>query len=154
MNEPQSQEQTIAAVDRYQALLAVSDVIISHREVSSLFHDLAGRLHDVVRFDCLALILYEPANNTLRLQVLEPPELSLPASILEMPVKETSGGQVWLHQQPIITATPERQAFFKAYAAGLRLENSKKSRVVMTSGGCCWQSPGIRSPIMCGARQL
>jgi len=38
---------------KYQALLAVSEAIGSHRDLSALFQELAGRLHQVVRFDYL-----------------------------------------------------------------------------------------------------
>ena len=38
---------------KYQALLAVSEAIVSHRDLSALFQELAGRLHQVVRFDYL-----------------------------------------------------------------------------------------------------
>ena len=48
--------------DRYQTLLAISEAIISHRDLSSLFHDLADRLRRVVRFDYLALVLHEAAS--------------------------------------------------------------------------------------------
>ena len=58
----------------YRALLAVSEAIVSHRDLSALFHELAGRLHQVVRFDYLGLFLHEAASNTLRLHVLEPAE--------------------------------------------------------------------------------
>ena len=66
--------QATATGDRYQALLAVSAAIVSHRDLSALFHDLAGRLQQVVRFDYLTLVLHEAATNTMRLHVLEPPE--------------------------------------------------------------------------------
>jgi hypothetical protein len=33
------------ADQRYRALLAVSEAIVSHRDLSALFHELAGRLH-------------------------------------------------------------------------------------------------------------
>src|SRR5262249_61185549 len=49
-----------AGCDAHRALLAVSEAIVSHRDLSALFHELAGRLHEVVRFDYLALILHEP----------------------------------------------------------------------------------------------
>jgi hypothetical protein len=41
--------------DRYHALLAVSEAIVSHRDLSALFHELAGRFQQVVRFDYLGL---------------------------------------------------------------------------------------------------
>ena len=39
---------------KYQALLAVSEAIVSHRDLSALFHELAGRHHQVAPFDYLA----------------------------------------------------------------------------------------------------
>jgi hypothetical protein len=51
---------------KYQALLAVSEAIVSHRELSSLFHELAGRIHQVVHFDYLGLTLHEATSNTIR----------------------------------------------------------------------------------------
>jgi hypothetical protein len=52
-------------------LLAVSEAIVSHRDLSALFHELAGRLHQVVRFDYLGLALHEATSNTLRVHLLE-----------------------------------------------------------------------------------
>ena len=66
--------QATATGDPYRALLAVSEAIVSHRDLSALFHELAGRLHQVVRFDYLALVLHEAATNTMRLHVLETSE--------------------------------------------------------------------------------
>jgi hypothetical protein len=56
---------------KYQTLLAVSEAIVSHRDLSALFHELAGRLHQVVRFDYLGLALHEATSNTLRVHLLE-----------------------------------------------------------------------------------
>ena len=47
------------------------DAIASHRDLPALFHELAGRLEQVVRFDYLSLVLHDPATNTMRLHVLE-----------------------------------------------------------------------------------
>src|SRR5580658_6464822 len=87
---------------KYQALLAVSEAIVSHRELSALFHELAGRLHQVVRFDYLGLNLHEATGNTLRLHVLEPDEPTLTG--LSRSLQETPAGLVWQTQQPIIVA--------------------------------------------------
>jgi hypothetical protein len=53
--------QATATADLHRALLAVSEAIVAHRDVSALFQELAGRLCQVVRFDSLALVLYEAA---------------------------------------------------------------------------------------------
>ena len=49
-----SDAQAQSADQRYRALLAVSEAIVSHRDLSALFHELAGRHHQVAPFDYLA----------------------------------------------------------------------------------------------------
>ncbi|HVS39356.1 MAG TPA: sigma 54-interacting transcriptional regulator [Gemmataceae bacterium] len=94
--------QAAAAGDQYRALLGVSEAIVSHRDLSALFHELADRLHQVVRFDYLALLLHEAASNGLRLHVLEPPEPSVLSAAVINPVEDSPVGLVWRTQQPLI----------------------------------------------------
>jgi formate hydrogenlyase transcriptional activator len=94
--------QPTATSDPYRALLAVSEAIVSHRELSALFHDLAGRLRQVVRFDYLTLVLHEAATNTMRMHVLEPAEPTEPAIVL--PPEDDPAGLVWQTQQPLVTS--------------------------------------------------
>src|SRR5262245_9579510 len=89
--------------DRYQALLAVSAAIVARRDLCALFHDLAGRLRQVVRFDYLTLVLHEAATNTMRMHVLEPPEPKAAAIVL--PPEDDPAGLVWQTQQALITST-------------------------------------------------
>ena len=86
----------------YRALLAVSEAIASHRDLPALFHELASRLHHVVRFDYLALVLHEAATNTMRLHALgaSEPTPYIPAIVL--PVENDPAGLVWQIQQPLI----------------------------------------------------
>ncbi len=95
---------TTAAGDRYQALLAVSTAIVSHRDLCALFHDLAPRLHQVARFDYLALVLHEAATNTMRLHVLEPREPAPALSVFVLPPEEDPAGLVWQTQRPLVTS--------------------------------------------------
>jgi formate hydrogenlyase transcriptional activator len=111
--------QAKAAGDAHRALLAVSEAIASHRDLSALFHELAGRLQQVVRFDYLALLLHEAESNTLRLHVLEPSGPTLPPPPRSLPVGETPPGLVWQTQQPLIVssvAEENRWPRFKEYA--------------------------------------
>ena len=71
MASARSDAQAQSADQRYRALLAVSEAIVSHRDLSALFHELACRLHQVVRFDYLPLCLHEATSNTMRVHVLE-----------------------------------------------------------------------------------
>src|SRR2546425_11078913 len=68
---PQQEAAVLSADRQYRALLAVSEAIVSQRDLSTLFHELANRLHQVVRFDYLGLVLHEAASNTMRPHVLE-----------------------------------------------------------------------------------
>jgi formate hydrogenlyase transcriptional activator len=101
MTSAHSDGQATASYDPYRALLAVSEAIVSHRDLSALFHELAGRLHHVVHFDYLGLILHEAASHTVRLHILEASEPT-PRPWVEFPVGEAPAGLVWQTQQPLI----------------------------------------------------
>jgi formate hydrogenlyase transcriptional activator len=101
MTSPPCEVQATATGEQYRALLAVSEAIASHRDLPALFHELAGRLQQVVRFDYLAVMLHDAASNTMRRHVLEPPTLTPPSSA-NFPVGETPAGLVWQTQQPLI----------------------------------------------------
>ena len=95
----------IAASDAYRALLAVSEAIVAHRDLPTLFHELSGRLHQVVQFDGLALVMHEAASNTMRLHVLESSETTPRQPVLVFPVEDDPAGLVWQDQQPLITSS-------------------------------------------------
>jgi len=44
---------TIASTDEYRTLLAISDALITHRDLAELLRDLAGRLRQIVEFEFL-----------------------------------------------------------------------------------------------------
>src|SRR6266478_1907570 len=93
-----------SACHQYQTLLAVSEAIVSHRDLATLFHDLAGRLHLVVRFDYLACVLHDAASNTMRLHVLETTETIPAQSPRRLSVDEDPAGIVWQTQHPVIVS--------------------------------------------------
>jgi len=92
---------------QYAALVQVSEAIVSHRSLPSLFHDLAGRLSQVVQFDYLSLVLHDAPTDTMRLHVLEtcepvPPQAT---SAFVLPTQDDPAGFVWQSQQPLIIST-------------------------------------------------
>jgi len=111
---------------RHQALLEVAEAIAQHRDLGELFHDLAERLHRVVKFEYLNLILHDPARNVMRLHILESekPRKYGPGS--EFPVGETPSGWVWETQQPFILDDIEKDNPFPALLQTLR-ENGVRS---------------------------
>jgi formate hydrogenlyase transcriptional activator len=104
MGDLEPDRQGLSAHQRYRTLLAVSEAIVSHRDLSELLHDLAGRLHQVVRFDYLALVLHESASNTMRLHVLETSEPVPPGTVIALSPEEDPAGLVWQTQQALITS--------------------------------------------------
>src|SRR5258708_3047235 len=100
---------------KYQALLAVSEAIVSHRDLSALFHELAGGLHQVVHFDYLGLALHEATSNTMRIQLLEGTEPTPLPSPPVLPLEEEPAGWVWQTQQAwIFWNVPEEKRWPRA----------------------------------------
>jgi formate hydrogenlyase transcriptional activator len=58
-------------IERYQALLEVTDSISQYHEPSELFKHLADCLRRIIEFDFIAIGLYQPETDTMRLALLE-----------------------------------------------------------------------------------
>jgi formate hydrogenlyase transcriptional activator len=99
-----------ASCQQYRALLSVAEAIISHRDLPALFHDLAGRLQWVVRFDYLILVLHDKAHHSMRLHVLETAEPTSAQAGMLIPVQESPAGLVWQTQQPLIVPNLEEES--------------------------------------------
>jgi formate hydrogenlyase transcriptional activator len=107
MSDIAAENPQLSAPQQYQTLLAVSQAIVSHRDLETLFHELGGRLHKVARFDFLSLVLHEPASNTMCLHVLQTAEPVPPGTVIVLPPDEDPAGLVWQTQQPLITSHVE-----------------------------------------------
>ena len=92
MTRAHTEGQAATIDDRYQSLLAISEAIISHRLLSSLFHDLAGQLGRVVQFDYLAVVLHEGETSSMRLHVLETCEPVPPGTVIVLARERRSSG--------------------------------------------------------------
>jgi formate hydrogenlyase transcriptional activator len=106
---------TLASCQQYQALLAVTEAIVAHRDLNALIHDLAGRLREVVRFDALCLIRHDAENNLMHRHVFdftEPLPAEAPAAFT---VEDDPGGQVLQTQQPLIFSTLAEAARWPRY---------------------------------------
>jgi formate hydrogenlyase transcriptional activator len=103
--EPEEKE-TTATGEQLRALFAVADAIASHRDLSALFHELAGRLGRVVSFDAFSLVLHDAATNVMRLHVQELPKAvpSPSPSTMVLSPEDDPAGMVWQTQQPLITS--------------------------------------------------
>jgi len=104
-----------------EALLEVAESIAQHRDLAALFHDLAERLHCVVDFDFLTLVLHDPVRNVMRLHILET-RLLTPAKKTgtESPVDGHPSGWVWQSQQPFVVTDSEEDHRFPDFLQRLR----------------------------------
>jgi formate hydrogenlyase transcriptional activator len=103
-----------------EALLEVAESIAQHRDLAALFHDLAERLHCVVDFDFLTLVLHDPDRNVMRLHILE---TRLPTPVKtgsESPVEGHPSGWVWQSQQAFVVTDTEEDHRFPDFLQRLR----------------------------------
>src|SRR6202790_5066839 len=103
-----------------EALLEVSEAIAQQRDLPALFHDLAGRLHAVIEFDFLTLILHDPARNVMRLHILETHIPTEKPTGAETPVEGQPSGWVWQSQQAFVVSDTEEETRYPEYMGRLR----------------------------------
>ncbi len=96
----------------YQILLEVAEAIASYRDLRELFHVLAERLHLVVEFDYLNLILHDAKRNVMRLHILETSRPTKVEPGLEIPIEWSAAGLVLETQQPLIIPDIEKEERF------------------------------------------
>ncbi len=90
-----------------EALLEVSEAIAQQRDLTALFHELARRLHWVVEFDFLTLVLHDSVRNVMRLHILEARVPTEKMVGKETPIEGHPAGWVWQSQQPFMVSDEE-----------------------------------------------
>ena len=103
-----------------EALLEVAESISQHRDLAALFHDLAERLHSVVDFDFLTLMLHDPTRNVMRLHILEARMPTPVKTGSEMAIESHPSGWVWQTQQPFVISDTEEEERFPEFLQRLR----------------------------------
>ncbi len=113
-----------------EALLEVSEAIAQQRDLPALFHDLAGRLHSVVDFDFLTLVLHDASRNVMRLHVLETRLPSDKPTGAESPVEGNPAGWVWQTQQPFVVSDTEEETRFPDFLKRYREHNVRSLAIL------------------------
>jgi formate hydrogenlyase transcriptional activator len=90
-------------VERFQALLAVSESITACRDPEELFRRLVGRLQRVVSFDRLGLVLFEPERGVTSARIFESHGMGV-TTLPERLLRDDPSGWVVETQQPLIVA--------------------------------------------------
>src|SRR5467141_1266559 len=103
-----------------EALLEVSEAIAQQRDLPALFHDLATRLHSVVDFDFLTVILHDPVRNVMRLHILETEHPTDAPIGKELSVEGHPSGWVWQRQEPFVVSDTHEETRYPEYMQVLR----------------------------------
>ena len=103
-----------------EALLEVAEAIAQHRDLNDLFHELAERLHSVVDFDFLTLILHDAARNVMRLHILETRIPGEKHAGDELPIDGTPSGWVWQTQQSFVVWNTETETRYPEFIERMR----------------------------------
>jgi len=111
--------------ERHRLLLEINNAIITKLTREELFQAICQALRRVVPFDRVALTLYEPDLDTLRLVAFEGPFRSDFFSVgLELDIKDSHVGWAFLHQRPLLRRDLEAERQFsaehRAFADGIR----------------------------------
>jgi formate hydrogenlyase transcriptional activator len=107
-------------VEQCLTLNEVSRIIASRRNLSELFHDLAERLHRLLDFSYLGVMLYDPAKHVMRLHNLEGSPHGPLRPGAEFAVEDIPSGWVWQHQQPLVISDLGREIRFPRATQALR----------------------------------
>jgi len=118
--EPAPASDPSALLQRYHALLDVSDVIHACRDLDELFRKLAGLLHSMVPFDSIAVAMLQPDKKTVRLDLVEswvrlPVEVGFTITLEGIPAK-------WVieNQRPLRVLTAANDPRFHLHTEKMR----------------------------------
>src|SRR5258705_8973909 len=107
-----------ALTERYEALLRVSQTLISIRSSEELFSVLARELRGVVNFYVMGVGIYDESAHEIRLTSYGEP--GDPLQVPQLAPEETFTWWVYQHQQPLIIPSLDAETRFPAVAEMLK----------------------------------
>src|SRR6202163_3334033 len=107
-----------ALIDRYEALLRVSQTLISIRSSEELFRVLARELRAVVSFYVMGVGIYDENVHEVRLTSYGEP--GVPLQVPKLAPEETFTWWVYQHQQPLIISSLDAETRFPAVVEMLK----------------------------------
>src|SRR4029434_8103879 len=105
-------EELTCSGNQLRLLIEVSEAIATHRDLTTLFRDLARRLPPVVPFELIALFLHDPAKNVMRVDMLGTADADSIPPGLEVAIGESFSGLVFTTQQPVVVRSLEEASRF------------------------------------------
>ncbi len=107
-------------IEQCLTLNEVSRIIASRRNLSDLFRDLSERLHRLLDFSYLGVMLYDAAQHVMRLHTLEGSPRGPLRPGAAFAVEDIPSGWVWQHQQPLVISDLEQEPRFPQAMQALR----------------------------------
>jgi len=107
-----------AIAERYEALLRVSQTLMSIRSSEELFRLLARELRAVVNFYVMGVGIYDKKAHEIRLTSYG--ELGVPFQVPKLAPEETFTWWVYQHQEPLIIPSLDAETRFPAVAEMLK----------------------------------
>jgi formate hydrogenlyase transcriptional activator len=103
--------------DQLRLLIRVSEAIATHRDLTTLFRDLAGHLPSIVPFELIALFLHDADRNVMRVHMLGGADGERIPPGLEVPVDGSFSGQVFTTQRRVSVHSRQEAARYPSTAA-------------------------------------
>jgi len=91
----------------YKSLFELSQSIAGHTDLETLCNSLADALRQVVSFDYLGLVLYDPIHNELRLHAVSANRPYKEKQVVLSAESDHAGAWVWREQQPLVLSPLE-----------------------------------------------
>jgi formate hydrogenlyase transcriptional activator len=98
-----------SSIDRYEALIAVSQAISAHRDPKELFQAMATELRRVMQFDGMVITQYDEASNVIVWKVCDTCTQEQPP---DLPADETITKWVYDRQEPLVIPLLSRETRF------------------------------------------
>jgi len=111
--------------NQYVTLLEVSQAIANHKSLHELLQDLARRLHTVLNFTYLSLILHDSVEDVMRLHTLHSEDSATFQPGAAFSMTESPSAEVWRTQKPLIIADTRIETHF---SRAMRMLNDNSVR--------------------------
>ena len=103
--------------DQLRLLIQVTEAIATHRDLTTLFRDLAKLLPTIVPFELIALFLHDADRNVMRVHMLGGADGDRIPPGLEVPVDGSFSGQVFTTQRRVSVHSRQEAARYPSTAA-------------------------------------
>ncbi len=119
LNLAENENSAVGRDELYGELLEISRLITSHKTLDELFRNLSGRLHSLVEFSYLSVLLHDSAQDVMRVLEVVGGERAVTTG-MEFSMSESPAAWVLQHQQSLVIDDMNRESRFPRPVSILR----------------------------------